>query len=79
MIRITIDLLPHGDSNKQMQLGFIEINNDGSHSLRPDYGTYDIKFNNRTADTIRFIKSGVETHDRKDGWLALIKQAISIL
>lgn len=43
MIRVTVELLPHGMELGRKVLATADIANDGAHLMRPAYGSYDAR------------------------------------
>jgi hypothetical protein len=76
MIRVIVELVPHGKEEDKIKLAIGEIANNLKGTLK--YGSYNYIFHYKSLDNKPMISSGVITnHKRSDNVLTLLKNVLS--
>lgn len=73
MLRVTVEIVPHGDEEKAETLGMMTIANDGTNSFRPQMGNYDV---NLVSGRYTNLERRVEDYSRELGFWPLIWKAL---
>ena len=73
MLRITMEIVPHGDEIYAKKLADMIIVNDGTQSV--DIGNYDIVIRNHT--NVKTYQFEIKNYSRKEGFLDLISLALN--
>lgn len=78
MLRVTIDILPHGYENHKHTLEVVEIINQLTNNDRPDFGNYLVRHVTRDDDAAA-IQLFIEDYPRENGALSLAKLALELV
>jgi hypothetical protein len=71
MLRLTLEVVPHGNESRARTIGVIEIVNTGDHPGRPEYGNYRGTMGDREVE--------VTHHRRDDGAWKLVRRVLRAL
>lgn len=73
MLRVTIELVPHGDESRKRTLGTMDIINTGKNAGRPEFGDYIVHKSDEQGD----VEVRIHNHRRDAGfWLLLSRAAM---
>lgn len=74
MIRVTIEIIPHGREELKNKIGEIVIGNTVDHENRPEYGNYVVSIRDLGRNIKKDIK--IKDHKRSDGVWVLLKKIL---
>jgi hypothetical protein len=64
LLRVSVQLLPHGDQAQAREIARMEIVNTGDHPERPHKGNYTVRVVTHTPATLHVTQRRVLNHDR---------------
>jgi hypothetical protein len=82
-IRVTMEIIPHGDERRKFVAGVLEIENDTRGGLL--IGNYDLKISGPVKDGDMAVpnqfwsRGRLEGFERKRGWWSCVKEALNQL
>lgn len=77
MLRLTLDLFPHGEESNQETLGVIEIVNDGTGT--DDIGNYKIFFTDKDGNQTELDRVLGHKRPQKNGAWVVCREAMKIV
>ena len=76
MLRITVELVPHGIETLKQEIGILEIGNTGNVNEHNEYTyTYKANWKEQKEDRVRTVSGRVE-HDRRNSWWFLLYKIV---
>jgi len=69
MLRVTVQILPHGDEETARTLATLDVINTVDHPKRPHYGRYRVRLDGQEVGRIA-------SHKRSRGWYWLVRRAL---